>query len=114
MAYVVQILELLYANKIARRRALAVFLRADGAAAAGGGKAAHGGGTGGSDHSQPQPVYWMPVKFGEATLALKERQQKQLLEWEVRRVGPGAARVRGRCRGEGTGDAGNKGAQTHH
>ncbi|GIL91255.1 hypothetical protein Vretimale_18848 [Volvox reticuliferus] len=71
----IKVLELLFAKKVARRRALAVFLRADGASM---------GGAGGSGRGpiQPQPLYWMPVSHCPATLELKQRQEKELHQWE--------------------------------
>ncbi|GIL59020.1 hypothetical protein Vafri_13991 [Volvox africanus] len=71
----IKVLELLFAKKVARRRALAVFLRADGAST---------GGAGGSGRGpiQPQPVYWMPVSHCPATLELKLQQEKELLQWQ--------------------------------
>ncbi|GLI62388.1 hypothetical protein VaNZ11_005007 [Volvox africanus] len=71
----IKVLELLFAKKVARRRALAVFLRADGASTGGAGGIGRG-------PIQPQPVYWMPVSHCPATLELKLRQEKELSQWQ--------------------------------
>ncbi|KXZ54232.1 hypothetical protein GPECTOR_5g323 [Gonium pectorale] len=70
----IKVLELLYAKKLARRRALGCFLRADGVPALSGGKPSTG--------RPAAPVYWLPVKHNEGTLAVKERQQRELKDWE--------------------------------
>ncbi|EFJ42658.1 acetylglucosaminyltransferase [Volvox carteri f. nagariensis] len=83
----IKVLELLYAKKLARRRALAAFLRADGVPASDGNGNGYGNGNGGAGKTfpqqyQPQAVYWLPVSHCPSTLALKERQEQELKDWE--------------------------------
>ncbi len=41
-------------------------------------------GKGAAGRRRPSAVYWRPARHNKATLALKERQEQQLKEWEVR------------------------------
>lgn len=131
-----QVLELMYAKKLARHRAMSGFLRAGvhaggaaaaaaatepGAAGKAGGKAQPADeeeeegaagvaaepaadkmevdgavamavvkeGKGAAGPRRPSDVYWRPARHNAATLALKEQQEQQLKEWEVRACGGG-------------------------
>ena len=64
-----QVLELIYAKRVARKRKLHAFLRAGGAAADSGGDPA---------------VYWAPARHTPETEALLAAQQQELAQWEVR------------------------------